>query len=167
MDIPLHVFDANILIDADKLQLAELLPRWKVRKCITDLCWAECTSVASIALGDGMYDLRSVNTTDHLMDIIGLPISAGCSIRDKSALWLAEREWGTLLTGDKLLRAEAERRKCKVRGLLGLIQQLWSARVISSTLALSRLRKLKENGQGFRVPVAEIDKLIHEIEQHR
>lgn len=164
MDIPVHVFDANILIDADKLELAGLLPRWKVRKYITDLCWAECTSVTSITLGGGAFDLQAVDTTDHLMDIIGLPIAAGCSIRDKSALWLAEREGGTLLTGDKLLRTEAERRKCKVQGLLGLIKQLWAARIITGSTALGRLRRLKGNGKGFRVPLAEIDKLILEIE---
>jgi hypothetical protein len=51
--------------------------------------------------------------------------------------------------------------------LLGLIKQLWTARVITGSLAMDRLRKLKDNGQGFRVPVAEIDKLIHEIEKNR
>lgn len=164
MEATLLVFDANILIDADKLQLGPVLPRLPVAKRVTDMCWDQCRSVQGIELGTGRYDLQEVDTSEHLEAIIGLPISQGCDIPDRSALWLAERDKATLLTSDGLLRKEAERRKCKVQGMLGLIKQLWKTGVITAVIALQRLHKLKETGQGFRIPVDRIDSLMTEIQ---
>lgn len=164
MTEPILVFDANILIDADKLQLGAALPQLRAIKRITDLCWNQCQSVRDISLGRDRYDLQEVDTSIHLNDIVGLPISQGCDIPDRSALWLAEREQATLLTSDGLLRKEAERRKCKVQGMLGLIKQLWRTGVITAVIALQRLHKLKETGQGFRIPVDKIDNLMTEIQ---
>jgi len=164
MTEPILVFDANILIDADKLQLGAALPQLRATKRVTDMCWSQCQSVKGIALGRGRYDLQEVDTSDHLSDIIGMPISQGCDIPDRSALWLAEREQATLLTSDGLLRKEAERRKCKVQGLLGLIKQLWGTGVITAVTALQRLHKLKQTGQGYRIPVDKIDGLMTEIQ---
>jgi hypothetical protein len=166
MEATLLVFDANILIDADKLQLGPALTRLKVAKRVTDLCWSECNSVKGIALGTGPYALQQVETTPQFDEICAYPIAQGCSVYDRSALWLAESLSGTLLTSDRLLRAEAERRQCKVHGLLGLIKQLWSTGVIDKTMALQRLNKLKETGQGFRIPIDKVDHLIHEITSH-
>lgn len=155
----IHVFDANILIDADKLGAARTFIGLAGRSLITDWCWRESWTVKDVPIGKGPGKLEIVEVGDHVSDLFHLPMPAGCSTEDRSALWLAERERGMLLTSDKLLRRTAEARGCEVHGLLWLIKQHWQEESITAKDALKFLDRLEYDGPQFRLPKEEIQKL--------
>lgn len=165
MEIPVHVYDANILIDAEKLGPARDFVALPGRSLITDMCWNEARSVKGIPIGRGAGKLEVVEVGDNVADLFRIDPAPGCSPEDRSALWLTERERGTLLTSDKLLRRTAESRGTPVHGLLWIIRRNWQEGRITKAQALRHLDRLENDGPEFRLPKDEIQKLRSTIER--
>jgi len=85
----------------------------------------------------------------------------GLSFTDSSVIELASRKNGVILSADKSLRNEAVRRNFTVRGLLWIIEELHTKKIISFEKALESLRIYPEINK--RAPKKEIDKLITKL----
>jgi rRNA-processing protein FCF1 len=86
---------------------------------------------------------------------------SGLSFTDCSVLELAEREKGIIVSSDKGLRNEAQRRNLTVRGILWIIETLLKEEIITSEIALEKLKILPEINQ--RAPAKEISLLINKL----
>lgn len=73
-------------------------------------------------------------------------LSSKVSLEDASALYLAVREKGVLLTGDNDLRKAAENRKIEVHGLLWIFDELVTRGRVLQSVAAERLEKLCSQG---------------------
>lgn len=84
-------------------------------------------------------------------------------ITDKSVLWKALQQKGTLLTGDKKLQKEAEDQNVPVHGSIWIISTLVRQNRIDIKRAIVSLEDLKEaNG---RLPTDTINKLLTEYKK--
>ncbi len=86
---------------------------------------------------------------------------SGLSLPDCSVLELANRENGIILSADKSLRNESERRKIEVHGVLWIVKELISREVISAKQAIEKLSIYTTINE--RAPQKEIKNLINDI----
>lgn len=77
------------------------------------------------------------------------------SLADCFALSCARRPDHALVTGDKLLRAEAQSRQCTVYGLLWILDQLESSGKVGATLLHEGLTRISNHPRS-RLPHAEV-----------
>ena len=83
------------------------------------------------------------------------------SIYDRIALSIAKVRNITLLTGDGALRKAAVAEGVKVMGTIGIIDELHERKLIDTSEYRECLLKLqKYNGQGVRLPRAELEKRL-------
>lgn len=88
------------------------------------------------------------------------------SIYDRIALAIAKCRKITLLTGDGALRKAAKKESVDVMGTLGILDELWSQKLISVEEYEIYLRRLDENNGGaIRLPREEILSRIKAIAQ--
>jgi hypothetical protein len=79
----------------------------------------------------------------------------GLSMPDCFALTCARRPDHALVTGDKLLRTEAQSRQCTVYGLLWVIDQMESSGGVDITLLREGLTRLSSHPRS-RLPAGEV-----------
>jgi len=80
---------------------------------------------------------------------------SGLSLPDCFALSCARRPNHALVTGDKLLRAEAQSRKCTVYGLLWILDQMMSSGSVGTTLLHEGLTRISNHPRS-RLPAGEV-----------
>ncbi len=145
------VQDANILID---LELAEILDSWLelgIETHTTDFI------VRQLEAGkhrEALARIRKGAIQSHALDAAEMAemialfqeLSGGPDLNDCSVLFLAQKLGALLLTGDKPLRIEAERRRIEVHGTLWILDQLVAESVIAPTNAAASLRGLLDTG---------------------
>lgn len=141
------VQDANILID---LELAELLDPWLelgIETHTTDFIVHQLLRgnhlEALSRIRENRIQTHSLDATEMLeMMALYATFSSGPDLNDCSALYLARKLDALLLTGDKPLRLEAERRGVEVHGTLWIMDMLVSHDILSPGETASRLRRL-------------------------
>ena len=87
----------------------------------------------------------------------------GLSLADCSVLELAARLNAVILSSDKSLRNESEKRKFTVHGILWIIEQLCSKKIITRETAIDKLQVYPKIND--RVPKIEIECLISTLKQ--
>lgn len=144
------VCDASVLIDLDAGGLTRAFFQLPYRFHIpADLYLAELSERHSRLLQYGLQQ-------DHLDDDAVREAEAqhekhgGIDDHDSFALVLAKREGCLLLTGDRRLRAAAEREKVSVHGTLWVVRRLLEAGLISSAQAETAFERMK--AAGSRLP---------------
>lgn len=80
---------------------------------------------------------------------------SGLSLPDCFALSCARRPHHTLVTGDQLLRAEAQSRQCTVYGLLWILDQMEASGKVGATLLHEGLTRIFNHPRS-RLPHAEV-----------
>jgi len=85
----------------------------------------------------------------------------GLSFADSSVLELSVRIDGILLSSDKSLRNISKRNNIEVRGVLWIIKELVSKRLIEKEVAIQKLKDYPN--LNIRVPIKEINNLINEL----
>lgn len=155
------VQDANILIDLYEVEF--LCPFFKLglENHSTDLVLNEIEQPIHEYVKSGLIRQHML-TPENLEQIFALQwVSAnGVSLPDCSVLWLT-RELGSetrLLTGDGKLRQVAENGKIKVHGLLWILDQLVTKKIVSVEAMSDKLEKLVAGGS--RLPTNECQKRL-------
>jgi hypothetical protein len=150
------VSDTSVLIDLERGGLLELAFSCGLTMAVPDLLYErelEAENGAFLrSLGLGVVAL----TPDEVNLAQGLRTELrGLSLPDAFALVYALRPGHMLLTGDKLLRTEAERRKCMVAGVLWLLDRMEESGQVSLSALREGLTRISEDPR-CRLPKAEV-----------
>lgn len=86
----------------------------------------------------------------------------GLSLADCSVLELSERLQGVILSSDKSLRSEGQRRSFTVHGVLWVIENLCNKKIITREAAINKLELYPKIND--RVPKTEIANLINSLQ---
>ncbi len=153
------VKDACVLID---LANGDLLDAWfrlgietfttnlVIRQVKTDHQW----KAVSVFIEAGLLRIETL-TGDQLERMEEMLPSPRIDAADRSALFLAIEQGAVLLTGDRRLRIEAERREIEVRGVLWILDELVARDVLPPALAALRLQAMRD--EGARLPADECE----------
>lgn len=156
-----YITDANIFIDLHYSGLLGLVPRLGLSLVTTQLVVDELNPSQQTDL----QALVSENVVEiceiTIEEISDLRLPAGLSLPDRSAIYLAVRENGVLLSGDGLVRRTAVNFGLDVRGLLWLFDEFVSSSVIAPLEAAQKLRFLVDE-RGSRQPPSEVN---HRLEK--
>lgn len=111
-------------------------------------------------IDSGRLTIDSDGSLESIQDLFDQCI--GLSYADCSVLELAIRKNGIVLSSDKTLRNESQRRKFTVRGALWIIAELHDQKKISSEEAITKLKSYDQINE--RAPKSEILNLIGILE---
>ena len=158
----LLISDANILIDIENGDLTLIVFRLPYEIAVPDILFeVELRERHSRLLEAGLkvksLTADSVKKAEHLRAQY-----PGPSILDHSALALAAQEQCALLTGDKHLRAVAQKEGVEVHGTIWIIEQLLKQRLIQVHKAKTSFDTMKATGS--RLPWGDVDKLVNQWE---
>jgi len=154
----LLISDANILIDMEAGNLVEVMFRLPEIFAVPNILYEEELMERHPELPG--YGLQVLEIEEPFMlEAYRLRgIYTQPSQNDLFALALAKQEQCPLLTGDKKLRAAAEREEVTVRGTLWLVDRLVQEKKITTTMAEQAYARMKEEGR--RLPWQEVDAQI-------
>jgi predicted nucleic acid-binding protein len=150
------VSDTSVLIDLERGGLLELAFSCGLTMVVPDL----------------LYDRELESENGPLLRRLGLGVVAlspdevsfaqrirtqrpGLSLPDCFALSCARRREHALVTGDRLLRAEAQTQHCTVYGLLWLLDQIAASGAVSISLLYEGLTRIS-NHPRCRLPHGEV-----------
>ncbi|MDR1276153.1 MAG: hypothetical protein LBL72_07210 [Candidatus Accumulibacter sp.] len=150
------VSDTSVLIDLERGGLLELAFSCGLAMVVPDL----------------LYERELASSNGPLLRQLGLGVVAlapnevifaqqlrkqipGLSLPDCFALSCARRSDHALVTGDKLLRTEAQSRQCRVHGLLWLLDQMEMSGKIGATMLYEGLTRISKHPR-CRLPKAEV-----------
>ena len=150
------VSDTSVLIDLERGGLLEAAFSCGLTMVVPDLLYERELEVENgmllRALGLGVLAL----TPDEVAYAQQIRAEqSALSLPDVFALSCALRPDHMLVTGDKLLRAEAERRRCPVSGLLWFLDQMEASGQVGSALLLEGLLRITAHPR-CRLPKAEV-----------
>jgi len=154
----LLVSDANIIIDIQAGNLIEVVFRLPETFAVPNILYEEELLERHPELpGFGLQVLgiseAYVREAYRLRGQYSMP-----SQNDLFALALAKQEHCPLLTGDRALRAAAEREEVIVRGTLWLMDRLVAERLITVTALERACDRMKQAGR--RLPWNEVDRQL-------
>jgi len=157
--------DSCILFDLIDLNLIEAFFKSDCNVYTTQMVIAEIAddaqlSVISKYISSGRLNIDSEDSFETIQSLFDkLP---GLSYTDCSVLELAIRKKGVIISSDKGLRNESKRRNLTARGILWIIETLLKKEIITTEIALEKLKILPEINQ--RAPFKEITLLINKLE---
>jgi hypothetical protein len=141
-DGPLLVADTSIIIDLFRADIVEAAFRVPFSLTVPDLLYER-----ELAGYEGTH-LVELDLQRHTVDAEGVLLAARCresarlSLVDAFALALAKRLGAILLTGDRALRALAEREAVECHGLLWLFDMIEEAEALSARSLLAALERV-------------------------
>lgn len=150
----LYITDANIFIDLIYSDLLDSLTRLDLKLATTSLILDELDPPQQKELLLLEESGKLIVYEVDIGDIYRLALPAGLSLPDKSVIFLAIRENGSLLSGDGLVRKSAVSRGLNVYGLLWVFDELVTAKIIDPGTAATKLLFLIEE-KGSRQPPSE------------
>lgn len=140
--------DANVLIDLEDGGLLEAFFRLPFRFRIpADLYLDELREQQARLRQQRALRLEELDA--GTLEVAGILFRryGGINIHDSFALALAKRKVGILLTGDRRLRAAAEREKVSVHGTLWVMEQLLESGLVSPEQAEAAFERMEANGR--------------------
>ncbi len=150
----LYVTDANIFIDLLYAGLLKLMPKLGLSIVTTQLVVDELNDAQQVDL-QHLVDTNTLEIFEMTIEEIrGISLPAGLSLPDRSVICLAIRESGVLVSGDGLVRRTAGSLGIDVRGLLWLLDEFVSTKLISCLEAAEKLEFLVVE-KGSRQPNSE------------
>lgn len=157
--------DACILFDLIDLGLLSCFYKLNLFVITTPEVLAEITDKAQLKEINGYIESGSLQ-----IDYFGIvenitPIldsNPGLSFTDASVLEVASRREATILSSDKSLRNESQRRGLTVRGLLWILEELYIQQIVELDIFLQKLKEYPEINK--RAPKNEVQNLIDKYE---
>ena len=150
------VSDTSVLIDLERGGLLESAFSCGLTMVVPDLLYARELEAENgpllRALGLGVVSL-SPDEVDFAQKL--RTKQPGLSLADCFALSCARRQDHALVTGDKLLRAEAQAQHCSVYGLLWILDQMQASQKIGAAALHEGLSRIW-NHPRCRLPKAEV-----------
>lgn len=142
------IHDANVLIDLQSAKLLDVFFRLDLENHASDLVIDEIEQPLTTFIKSKKLRVRSWDA-DELAEIALAKVAQPkqISIQDSSALFLAKKLGGVLLTGDGNLRYCAEQAGVEVRGTLWIFDQLVDSTLLSKKTAARLLEKLMTEGR--------------------
>lgn len=158
----LLISDANILIDIQDGSLTPIVFKLPYEIVVPDVLFETELKAQHSGLLDAGLKVKgltpeSINRIENLRSKYPRP-----SIMDHLALSLSIQEKCPLLTGDKGLRIAAEKEGVKVHGILWIIEELLTLKIIKPMQAKNSLDSMRASGS--RLPLDLIQKLLHRWE---
>jgi len=156
--------DACILIDLVDLDLIDDFHRLDIIVFTTKVVIEEITNEEQFKKISGFIEkgiLRIDTEGDDEVTLTMFDEITGLSLADCSVLEFAIRKQCTVLSADKRLRNECNRRKMEVRGLLWVVEELYVKGIITNERAVEKLKAYPELNK--RAPTSEIEKLISRL----
>lgn len=158
--------DACVLFDLIDLGILKQFYQLDITVYTTPEVIAEITDEAQLTevnnyIENGRLRIDEYGTFETIVTIIAM--NPGLSFADGSVIELAIRINATVLSSDKGLRNEAQRRSLKVRGVIWVIEELEKNGIIDVKTAIEVLNKYPQVNK--RAPVSEIEKLIRKYLQ--
>ena len=161
MEFKVVVKDASVLID---LAHGDLIGHWfalGIETYTTDAVYTEVKAGSHAGVIKKFVDagllkidqISSDDTLNWLTKVQSYSDTFNISFADASALICAEDKSGLLLTGDRLLRKQAESSGIEVRGVLWVIDMLVWKGTIEFERAIDALNEILRNGA--RLPSSE------------
>lgn len=146
MKIVIH--DANILIDLHIAGLLDVFFDLDLESHTTDLVLAEVRNPLTRFTKNGSLRVKSYGS-EELEELVLAQFRQPrrVSIQDCSAMLLAQKLEGILLTGDGNLRHCADLAGITVRGTLWILDELVEAKLLTKREAAWLLKKLIEEGR--------------------
>lgn len=144
-----YISDTNIWIDFGKAGLLEALFDLPFEFCSTDFVVNELTEEDRLALD--RLGLQVLTLSPAQMDAL-VPLMAqhnNSSAADVSCYLMARTIRCPLLTGDRRLRAQADRDRIEVHGALWLLDQLVAYATLHPSQAAAGLERMLERGARF------------------
>ncbi len=142
-----YVTDANVLIDLHWGQVLRLLASMPDEFVVADVTVAETEEPTAEEIGRAGLRQESLPGDGVLVVSELLAGERRISAQDAFALVLAERTGRVLLTGEKRLRALAERRGVEVHGTLWLLERMIDAEVLAPEQAADALDRMLACGR--------------------
>lgn len=109
----------------------------------------------------GMLKVSTLNG-DQMTEMYGELGQLSIGVADQTVLFLAMELDAILITGDRKLRLEGLKQKVEVRGLLWILDELISKKLVSPKLAAAKLRLMRD--EGAFLPSAECQKRLAQWE---
>jgi predicted nucleic acid-binding protein len=154
----LLISDANIFIDVKAGKLIEVMFQLPETFAVPNILYEEELLQRHPELPSYGLQVLEIDEPFMLEAYRLRGIYTQPSQNDLFALALAKQEQCPLLTGDKKLRAAAEREEVTVRGTLWLVDRLVQEKKITITVAEQAYARMKEEGR--RLPWQEVDAQI-------
>ncbi|MGN6163139.1 MAG: hypothetical protein ACTHOF_01230 [Flavisolibacter sp.] len=158
--------DACILFDLVDLDLLGHFFSLAVMAMTTPQVIGEITDeqqlqAVSAYIDNGLLQVDNSGEYEAILKISeGYP---GLSTADSSVLELALRKDAIIFSSDGLLRKISTRKELTVRGVLWIIEQLYTEGIITKDMALEKLQVYSEINA--RAPKKEIDKLLEKLKE--
>ncbi len=166
------VHDAGILIDMFECNLEEEWCSLDFKLTTTSFVWREINrrhqkTRLKTFVDRGKLIIEAIGA-ETMAEIARMKteVSPGLSVEDISVLLLSLQTRGVLLSGDGLLRRQAESQGVEVHGILWMIDTLINHRLISPLVAADRLEKLLQSG-GSWLPLEECRKRLTKWRKNR
>jgi rRNA-processing protein FCF1 len=153
--------DACVFFDLIDLELLDCFYKLELTVITTPEVIAEITDDSQLNkirpyIDNGNLQIDSFGEFDIIRNI--LDNNPRLSLPDAAVLEAASRKDAAILSSDKSLRNEANRRGIMVKGLLWVLEELHNQKVIELSVLLEKLRLYSQVNQ--RAPKSEIENLI-------
>lgn len=164
----LAVIDANIFIDLFDLGLLSLFFLLKLNFHTTKEVLLECRKALRHQLqhfiDQGKLTIQAI--ADHEVNAMKtMNFNRGLSEPDKSVLFVAHKENGMVVSGDKLVRKWCRQNQLEVHGILWVLDQMEQTKLLSTKEAISKLEALLEIN--FWLPVDAANELLEKWKSDR
>lgn len=144
------IHDANVLIDLQSAKLLDVFFRLDLDNHASDLVIHEIEQPLTSFIKSKKLQVRNWDAGELAEIAIARNAQPRqISIQDSSALFLARKLGGVLLTGDGNLRYCAEQAGVEVRGTLWIFDQLVASTLLPKRTAARLLEKLMNEGRRF------------------
>jgi len=156
--------DACILFDLIDMELMDSFYKLNVTVVTTQDVIDEITDEGQLAevnrfINSGELRIDQFGVFETIASIIDA--NPGLSFTDGSVIEVAGRRNAAILSSDKSLRNESERRQITVRGMLWILKELHCQQIITREVLLEKLALYPAVNK--RAPKSEIDKLVKKI----
>jgi rRNA-processing protein FCF1 len=156
--------DACILFDLIDLQLLGHFYELNLTVLTTPQVISEVTNEEQLIeithyVDNGKLIIDGAGIFEEIVEIIDT--NPGLSFTDGSVMELAIRKHAAILSSDKSLRNESQRRNIPVNGMIWIINELCTQKILEVSRALDKLKTYPEINN--RAPKADVEKLIKKL----
>jgi predicted nucleic acid-binding protein len=158
--VQIVIKDACILFDLIDLKLLASFYNLNLVVMTTPQVLSEITDETQMAeidqyIQNGQLKIDHFDSLEAIVEIVDN--NPGLSFTDASVLELANRIDATILSSDKSLRNESQRRGIVVRGMLWILEELYIQKIVELELLLEKLKQYPTINK--RAPKTEIENL--------